>query len=51
MQERLYSQGRLKAEGILRINPENSKEEHVRDQLNKGIVPDDMISMFTVWQV
>ncbi|KAK3407359.1 hypothetical protein EUGRSUZ_K03429 [Eucalyptus grandis] len=42
MQERLYSQGGLKAEGIFRINPENSKEEQVRDQLNKGIVPDDI---------
>lgn len=30
------------AEGIFRINPENSKEEHVRDQLNRGIVPDDI---------
>ncbi|XVF72522.1 hypothetical protein PTKIN_Ptkin12aG0128000 [Pterospermum kingtungense] len=39
MQERLYSQGGLKAEGIFRINPENSQEEHVRDQLNRGIVP------------
>ncbi|KAJ7972870.1 Rho GTPase-activating protein [Quillaja saponaria] len=28
MQERLYSQGGLKAEGIFRINPENSQEEH-----------------------
>ncbi|KAL3717555.1 hypothetical protein ACJRO7_009054 [Eucalyptus globulus] len=42
MQERLYSQDGLKAEGIFRINPENSKEEHVRDQLNRGIVPDDI---------
>ncbi|XP_077219129.1 rho GTPase activating protein with PAK-box/P21-Rho-binding domain-containing protein [Tasmannia lanceolata] len=42
MQERLYSQGGLKAEGIFRINPENSQEEHVRNQLNKGIVPDDI---------
>ncbi|MCL7050578.1 hypothetical protein MKW94_000624 [Papaver nudicaule] len=42
MQERLYSQGGLKAEGIFRINPENSQEEHVREQLNKGIVPDDI---------
>ncbi|OVA12547.1 CRIB domain [Macleaya cordata] len=42
MQERLYSQGGLKAEGIFRINPENSQEEHVRGQLNKGIVPDDI---------
>ncbi|XP_016443156.1 rho GTPase-activating protein 2 [Nicotiana tabacum] len=42
MQERLYSHNGLKAEGIFRINPENSKEEHVRDQLNRGIVPDDI---------
>ncbi|KAK6937457.1 CRIB domain [Dillenia turbinata] len=42
MQERLYSQEGLKAEGIFRINPENSQEEHVRDQLNRGIVPDDI---------
>ncbi|MCO5590977.1 hypothetical protein L7F22_044953 [Adiantum nelumboides] len=39
MQERLYDQKGLKAEGIFRINPENSQEEHVRDQLNKGNVP------------
>lgn len=32
----------LQAEGIFRINPENSKEEHVRDQLNRGIVPNDI---------
>ncbi|XP_063939078.1 rho GTPase-activating protein 2 [Daucus carota subsp. sativus] len=42
MQERLYTQKGLKAEGIFRINPENSKEEHVRDQLNRGIVPEDI---------
>ncbi|XP_014512117.1 rho GTPase-activating protein 2 [Vigna radiata var. radiata] len=42
MQDRLYSQRGLKAEGIFRINPENSQEEHVRDQLNRGIVPDDI---------
>ncbi|KAI3860031.1 hypothetical protein MKX03_029900 [Papaver bracteatum] len=42
MQERLYSQGGLKAEGIFRINPENTQEEHVRKQLNRGIVPDDI---------
>ncbi|XP_043709678.1 rho GTPase-activating protein 2-like [Telopea speciosissima] len=42
MQERLYSQGGLKAEGIFRLNPENSQEEHVRDQLNRGIVPEDI---------
>ncbi|GMI76063.1 hypothetical protein HRI_001275600 [Hibiscus trionum] len=42
MQERLYSQGGLKAEGIFRINPENSREELVRDQLNRGVVPDNI---------
>ncbi|PWA96916.1 CRIB domain, Rho GTPase activation protein [Artemisia annua] len=42
MQERLYAQGGLKAEGIFRINPENSHEEHVRDQLNRGNVPKDI---------
>ncbi|XP_060181310.1 rho GTPase-activating protein 2-like [Lycium barbarum] len=42
MQEQLYLQGGLKAEGIFRINPENSQEEKIRDQLNRGIVPDDM---------
>ncbi|XP_022876941.1 rho GTPase-activating protein 2-like [Olea europaea var. sylvestris] len=42
MQERLYVQSGLKAEGIFRINPENGQEEHVRDQLNRGIVPDNI---------
>ncbi|CAA3026791.1 rho GTPase-activating 2-like [Olea europaea subsp. europaea] len=42
MQETLYMQSGLKAEGIFRINPENSQEEHVRDQLNRGIVPDNI---------
>uniref|UniRef100_A0A1J3IX17 Rho GTPase-activating protein 2 n=1 Tax=Noccaea caerulescens TaxID=107243 RepID=A0A1J3IX17_NOCCA len=42
MQERLYSQQGLKAEGIFRINPENSQEEQVRDQLNRGIVPENI---------
>ncbi|KAJ9188199.1 hypothetical protein P3X46_003584 [Hevea brasiliensis] len=39
MQKRLYVEGGLKAEGIFRINAENSHEEYVRDQLNKGVVP------------
>ncbi|KAK2965522.1 hypothetical protein RJ640_008872 [Escallonia rubra] len=39
MQKRLYSEGGLKAEGIFRINAENSQEEYVRNQLNKGFVP------------
>ncbi|KAF9669117.1 hypothetical protein SADUNF_Sadunf14G0074700 [Salix dunnii] len=39
MQKRLYAEGGLKAEGIFRINAENSQEDYVRDQLNKGVVP------------
>ncbi|CAN6439209.1 unnamed protein product [Victoria cruziana] len=42
MQRKLYGQGGLQAEGIFRINAENSQEEYVRDQLNKGIVPDNI---------
>lgn len=30
----------LQAEGIFRINAENGQEESVRDQLNRGIVPE-----------
>ncbi|XWS71457.1 hypothetical protein CRYUN_Cryun03dG0139600 [Craigia yunnanensis] len=40
MQRRLYAQGGLQAEGIFRINPENSQEEYVREQLNGGVVPE-----------
>ncbi|XP_019199153.1 PREDICTED: rho GTPase-activating protein 5-like [Ipomoea nil] len=40
MQRRLYAQGGLQAEGIFRINAENSQEEYVREQLNRGVVPD-----------
>lgn len=40
MQRHLYAQGGLQAEGIFRINAENSQEEHVRDQLNRGMVPE-----------
>jgi hypothetical protein len=29
----------MKAEGIFRITGENSQEASVRDQLNKGVVP------------
>ncbi|KAH7671365.1 Rho GTPase activation protein [Dioscorea alata] len=42
MQRRLYEQGGLQAEGIFRINPGNSQEELVRDQLSNGIVPDNI---------
>ncbi|KAK8928202.1 hypothetical protein KSP39_PZI017839 [Platanthera zijinensis] len=40
MQRRLYLQGGLQAEGIFRITAENSEEEHIRDQLNNGIILD-----------
>ncbi|OIV92210.1 hypothetical protein TanjilG_31129 [Lupinus angustifolius] len=40
MQRRLYTQGGLQAEGIFRINAENGQEEFVREQLNRGVVPD-----------
>ncbi|PWA41080.1 rho GTPase activating protein with PAK-box/P21-Rho-binding domain-containing protein [Artemisia annua] len=39
MQNRLYSEGGLQAEGIFRINGENGQEEDVRKQLNRGFVP------------
>jgi hypothetical protein len=32
----------FQAEGIFRINAENSHHEHVRDKLNKGVVPMDI---------
>lgn len=40
----VYLNGKFisQAEGIFRINPENSHEEDVRSQLNRGIVPDDI---------
>ncbi|KAL9677291.1 hypothetical protein QQ045_005519 [Rhodiola kirilowii] len=38
MQRRLYSQGGLQAEGIFRVNAENTREEFVRGQLNSGVV-------------
>ncbi|KAG6396846.1 hypothetical protein SASPL_143003 [Salvia splendens] len=42
MQQRLYSQRGLESEGIFRINPENGQEEYVREQLNNGLIPDDI---------
>ncbi|KAL9150163.1 hypothetical protein ABFS82_12G151600 [Erythranthe guttata] len=42
MQRRLYLQGGLQSEGIFRINPENGQEEFVREQLNNGVIPDDI---------
>ncbi|XP_042505824.1 rho GTPase-activating protein 3 isoform X2 [Macadamia integrifolia] len=38
MQRRMYLEGGLQAEGIFRINADNSHEEYVRDQLNQGVV-------------
>ncbi|KAL6537886.1 hypothetical protein OROHE_012173 [Orobanche hederae] len=40
MQRHLYCQGGLQAEGIFRITAGNSQEEFVRDQLNRGVVPE-----------
>ncbi|KAL0417589.1 UNVERIFIED_CONTAM: Rho GTPase-activating protein 1 [Sesamum radiatum] len=40
LQRHLYAQGGLKAEGIFRITAGNSQEEYVRDQLNRGVVPE-----------
>ncbi|PON78017.1 CRIB domain containing protein [Parasponia andersonii] len=40
MQRHLYARGGLQAEGIFRINAENSQEEYVREQLNRGLIPD-----------
>ncbi|KAJ8422085.1 hypothetical protein Cgig2_032294 [Carnegiea gigantea] len=42
MQRRLYAQGGLQEEGIFRITAENGQEEFVRDQLNRGIIPNDI---------
>lgn len=38
----LYLNLNMKAEGIFRITAENSEEEYVREQLNTGVVPDDV---------
>lgn len=42
MQRHLYVQEGLQVEGIFRINADNSQEEHVRNQLNMGLVPEDI---------
>lgn len=41
MQRRLYARG-LQEEGIFRITAENGQEEFVREQLNRGIIPNDI---------
>ncbi|KAG6414749.1 hypothetical protein SASPL_122123 [Salvia splendens] len=40
LQRNMYSQGGLQAEGIFRITAGNSQEEYVRDQLNRGVIPE-----------
>uniref|UniRef100_A0ACD5ZD86 Uncharacterized protein n=1 Tax=Avena sativa TaxID=4498 RepID=A0ACD5ZD86_AVESA len=40
MQRKLYLLGGLQAEGVFRINADNSQELHVREELNRGVVPD-----------
>ncbi|CAH8362444.1 unnamed protein product [Eruca vesicaria subsp. sativa] len=40
MQNCLYNQGGLQAEGIFRLTAENSEEEAVREQLNRGFIPE-----------
>ncbi|XP_057455959.1 rho GTPase-activating protein 5-like [Lotus japonicus] len=40
MQRHLYAQGGLQAEGIFRINADNTQEEYVRDQINRGVIPE-----------
>ncbi|KAL5056261.1 hypothetical protein RYX36_036943 [Vicia faba] len=42
MQRHLYAQGGLQAEGIFRINADNNREDYVREQLSKGVVPQDI---------
>ncbi|KAJ1272350.1 hypothetical protein BS78_06G195100 [Paspalum vaginatum] len=42
MQRKLYARDGLKIEGIFRINAENSQEVYVRNQLNSGMVPDEV---------
>ncbi|KAL1545690.1 Rho GTPase-activating protein 1 [Salvia divinorum] len=42
MQRRLYSQRGLQSEGIFQINPENGQEEYAREQLNNGLIPEDI---------
>lgn len=41
MQRRLYALGGLEVEGVFRITAGNDQEEYVRDQLNRGVIPDD----------
>ncbi|EOA28536.1 hypothetical protein CARUB_v10024753mg [Capsella rubella] len=40
LQSRLYEQGGLQVEGIFRITGDNSEEEYIREELNKGVLPE-----------
>ncbi|KAL1541390.1 rho GTPase-activating protein 5-like [Salvia divinorum] len=42
MQRRLYLQGGLQCEGIFRINPDNGQEEYAREQINNGVIPENI---------
>ncbi|KAG6385584.1 hypothetical protein SASPL_154420 [Salvia splendens] len=42
MQRRLYLQGGLQSEGIFRINPDNGQEEYAREQINNGVIPENI---------
>ncbi|TYI18931.1 hypothetical protein ES332_A07G128200v1 [Gossypium tomentosum] len=42
MQRHLFALGGLQAEGIFRITGDNSQEEYVREQLNRGVVPEEI---------
>lgn len=42
MQSHLYSRGGLQVEGIFRINGENTQEEYIREELNKGVIPNNI---------
>uniref|UniRef100_A0A1J3E507 Rho GTPase-activating protein 4 n=1 Tax=Noccaea caerulescens TaxID=107243 RepID=A0A1J3E507_NOCCA len=42
MQSHLYNRGGLRVEGIFRINGENGQEEYIREELNKGVIPDNI---------
>ncbi|MBA0846564.1 hypothetical protein Goshw_003930 [Gossypium schwendimanii] len=41
MQRHLFALGGLQAEGIFRITGDNSQVEYVREQLNRGVVPEE----------
>ncbi|KFK38520.1 hypothetical protein AALP_AA3G124300 [Arabis alpina] len=42
MQSHLYNRGGLQVEGVFRINGENAQEEYIREELNKGVIPDNI---------